>query len=98
MGRFPSGVFALWYPLTERARVDAFFEGLLALKLPPTLVLELMIAGETSPLKMKGCGLVVLNPPWQFDREARPILNWLAEVLAQAPGAGARCRWLVPEK
>ena len=35
--RLPGAVMAVWYPLTERARVDAFFAELLALKLPPTL-------------------------------------------------------------
>jgi len=97
LARLPGGVYALWYPLTERARVDAFFDGLLGLKLPPTLFLELTVAGEASALKMKGCGLVVLNPPWQFDREAGPMLAWLAKTLAQESGAGSRCRWLVPE-
>ncbi len=97
LARLPAGVFALWYPLTERARVDAFLAGLLDLKLPPTLALELTVAGERSALKMKGCGLVVLNPPWQFDREAGPLLAWLAEALAREPGGSSRCRWLVPE-
>ena len=46
---------------------------------------------------MRGCGLVVVNPPWQFDREAGPLLEFLAGALAQAPGAGARLNWLVPE-
>ncbi len=95
--RLPSAVFAIWYPLTERARVDAFFGELLALKLPPTLELELTVAGEQSAVKMKGCGLVVINPPWQFDGEARKMLEWLAGALAQEPGGQARCRWLVPE-
>jgi 23S rRNA (adenine2030-N6)-methyltransferase len=95
--RLPSAVFAIWYPLTERARVDAFYAELLALKLPPTLELELTVVGEQSLAKMKGCGLAVINPPWQFDGEARKILEWLAEALAQEPGGGTRCRWLVPE-
>jgi 23S rRNA (adenine2030-N6)-methyltransferase len=95
--RLPAAVFAIWYPLTERARVDAFYSELLALKLPPTLELELTVAGEQSVLKMKGCGLAVINPPWQFDAEAGPILEWLAGVLAQEPGGRAKCRWLVPE-
>ena len=95
--RLPNGVFVLWYPLTERARVDAFFDGLLGLKLPPTFAMELMVAGERSALKLKGCGLVVLNPPWQFDREAETLLAWLAAALAQEPGGGGRGRWLVPE-
>ncbi|MEI7551161.1 MAG: 23S rRNA (adenine(2030)-N(6))-methyltransferase RlmJ [Verrucomicrobiota bacterium] len=96
--RLPSAVYAIWYPLTERARVDAFFAELLALPLPPTLELELTVAGEQSALKMKGCGLVVINPPWQFDGEARRMLDWLAGALAQEPGGRAKSRWLVPER
>ena len=95
--RLRGGVFAVWYPLTERARVDAFFAELLALKPPPTLELELAIAGESSPLKLRGCGLAVINPPWQFDRAAGALLEFLGGALAQAPGGGGRVRWLVPE-
>jgi 23S rRNA (adenine2030-N6)-methyltransferase len=95
--RFPSGVYALWYPLTERAKVEAFFEELLSLSPPPTLAAELAVAGEGGALKMRGCGLVIINPPWQFDALAEPMLAYLAELLAQGPGAGARITWLVPE-
>ena len=97
LARLSSAVIAIWYPLTERARVDAFFAELLALKLPPTLEMELMIAGEQSTLKLKGCGLVLINPPWKFDTEAKQLLEWMAKALAQEPGGGVRMRWLVPE-
>ncbi len=95
--RLPGGVFALWYPLTERARTDLFFSELRALELPPTLVAELAIAGEGADLKMKGCGLVIVNPPWQFDRTAGPMMAFLATALAQKPGGSGRIEWLVPE-
>ncbi len=93
--RLPAGTFAIWYPLTERARVDDFFAELRTRRLPPTLVAELII-NPAAP-KMKGCGLVIVNPPWQFDREAEELAVWLAGALAQAPGAGAQVWWLVPE-
>lgn len=96
--RLPGGVFVVWYPLTERARVDRFFASVRELRPPPALIAELTIAGEASPLKMKGCGLLVLNPPWQFDREADGVLEFLASALAQAPGGAGRVEWLVPEK
>lgn len=95
--RLPGGVFALWYPLTERARADELFRELVQLKLSPTFVVEMAVAGEGSGLKMRGCGMVILNPPWQFDHLAKGFLPRLAEALAQAPGAGATARWLVPE-
>lgn len=98
LGRLPAGVFAIWYPLTERARVDRFFDELKTLALPPTAVWELTIAGESAAFKMRGCGLVVINPPWRFERVADPMLAELARRLAQAPGAETRTEWLVAEK
>ena len=97
IARLAGGTFAVWYPLTERARVDAFFTELQALRLPPTLAAELTIAGELSPLKMRGCGLLVVNPPWQFDGVAKNLLQDLAGRLEQEPGANARIDWIVAE-
>ncbi len=94
--RLPGGTFVVWYPLTERARIEEFFARLRTLSLPPTLAVEMVVA-PIAP-KLKGCGLVILNPPWQFEREAEPLAQWLAGVLAQSPGGGAALRWLVPEK
>jgi len=95
--RLPGGTFAVWYPLTERARVDAFLDELGALELPPMFIAEVTIAGDSAPMKMKGCGLAVLNPPWQIDRVIAPLMPVLAELLAQEPGGSGRLRWLVPE-
>lgn len=95
--RFVSGVFAVWYPLTERARVEEFFDAVRQLRPPPTLAVELSIAGPDSPIKLKGCGLLVINPPWQFDESAGALLKFLGPVLVQAPGGGERIEWLVRE-
>lgn len=95
--RFRTGVYAIWYPITERARVDDFLGAIVGLRPPPTLAAELMIAGHDSDLKMKGCGLVVINPPWKFDEAAAAIVEFLAAELAQAPGGGGRVSWLVRE-
>lgn len=95
--RFATGIFAVWYPLTTRARADEFLGALRALGPPPTLACELTIAGANAAIKMKGCGLVVINPPWQFAREATAMLAFLATALAQAPGGEGRTDWIVPE-
>lgn len=96
--RFPSAVLTIWYPLTERARVQEFLGGIVALNPPPTLTAELAIAGDYSARKLKGCGLAVINPPWRFEAEASAAVDYLAPVLAQEPGGGSRVSWLVPEK
>jgi len=95
--RLPGGVFAVWYPLTERARVDDFFAELQAMRPPPTLAAEVSIVGDAADVKMKGSGLVIVNPPWQFERVAEPMLEYLGRVLAQGPGGGGRLTWLVRE-
>jgi 23S rRNA (adenine2030-N6)-methyltransferase len=95
--RAPAATIVVWYPLTERARVDAFFADLVMLALPPTFAFELTIVGPMHPMKMKGCGLVVINPPWELDRELAPTATWLAEMLAQDQGGRAELRWLVKE-
>jgi 23S rRNA (adenine2030-N6)-methyltransferase len=98
LARLPSATFAVWYPLTARARVDSFFRDLLALKkLPPCYTVELLIGGEGANLKLWGCGVLVLNPPWGLERVLGPMAEWLARVLAQAPGASGGVHWLVRE-
>lgn len=96
--RAPATTILVWYPLTERARVDAFFEELVMINPPPCFAYELTVVGPMHPMKMKGCGVVVINPPWEFDRELTPMSTWLTEMLAQDHGGRAELRWLVKEK
>lgn len=95
--RMPSAVFAVWYPLTLRARADDFLAEVKVLAPPSALGCELTVAGDASDVKLKGCGLLVINPPWQFEAEARAILEFLAPLLRRESGAGARVDWLVRE-
>jgi 23S rRNA (adenine2030-N6)-methyltransferase len=95
--RLPGAVVAVWYPITERARTDEFQYALRDLAVP-TLFAELTIAGDGSQLRMKGCGLVVLNPPWQIEAEFRAVLPTLVEKLRVDAGGGGIVRWLVPER
>jgi 23S rRNA (adenine2030-N6)-methyltransferase len=98
VARMPGATFAIWYPVTQRARVDAFLAELERHPLPPTWCAEVTIAGEDAGLKMRGSGMVVVNPPWQLDLELGPVLAWLAQVLARAPGAEGRLTWRVRER
>ena len=95
--RLPGAVVAVWYPITERARTDEFQYALRELAVP-TLFTELTIAGAGSLLRMKSCGLLVLNPPWQIEAEFRSVMPTLVQKLRVDEGAGGIVRWLVPEK
>ncbi|MBA4137276.1 MAG: 23S rRNA (adenine(2030)-N(6))-methyltransferase RlmJ [Opitutus sp.] len=97
--RFPSGVYAIWYPITERAKSDRFIAEIAASPFaPPTVCAELQIAGDSAEVRMKGCGLLVLNPPWRIDEEFRAVLPALVEKLQLDAGASARVSWPVPER
>lgn len=95
--RWPTGMYALWYPIKSREPVARFHADLVMLGLPKTLVAEVMIDTGDAPDRLNGAGLVLVNPPWKLDEALSSLLPWLAGVLA--PGAGlARLDWLVAEK
>jgi 23S rRNA (adenine2030-N6)-methyltransferase len=98
LARLASGVFAIWFPMTQRVRADEFFAELERLGLPPTLLIEVSVAGEQVGLRMRGSGLLIVNPPWKFEDKLRPSLESLQRILAQAPGGRAEIHWLVPDK
>jgi 23S rRNA (adenine2030-N6)-methyltransferase len=89
--RFPGGTYAVWYPLTDRAVPDGFFEGLADTGVE-AFAAELVIDPKAS--RIRGCGVAVVNPPWRFDGEARTILAYLEEKLALSDGAQGSVRWV----
>ena len=95
--RSPAAVFAVWYPLTARASTAPLFLALRERRLAPALVAELRIQSEAVEVGLGGCGLAILNPPWQFDAEMRPVLEYLARKLALDSDARCQLDWLVPE-
>jgi 23S rRNA (adenine2030-N6)-methyltransferase len=95
--RFATGVFVLWYPLMEPAAMHGFERGILATGIRKILQLELSVLPEGWTVSLRGCGLLVVNPPFGFDLGARPMLEWLRPVLSEAGEGSVRVRWLVPE-
>jgi 23S rRNA (adenine2030-N6)-methyltransferase len=94
--RFATGVYALWYPLMAPAAMRDFERKLVATGLRRMFVAELETR-RAAAASLRGCGLLVLNPPFGFVEEARTTVAWLAPVLAiDAPGC-SRAEWLVPE-
>jgi 23S rRNA (adenine2030-N6)-methyltransferase len=95
--RFATGVYAVWYPLMETAAVRAFERGMAATGIRKILRLEFSVLPEKWTASLRGCGLLVVNPPFGFDREAREILRWLQPVLAVEGKGSWSVEWLVPE-
>jgi 23S rRNA (adenine2030-N6)-methyltransferase len=95
--RFPSGTYVIWYPIKDSASVGAFKSLLCTLPLPPTLAVEFTIYANDPPDRLNGCGLVVLNPPWQIASELATLAAALCEQLAVEKGATSALEWLREE-
>jgi 23S rRNA (adenine2030-N6)-methyltransferase len=92
IGRLPGGTYAVWYPLTGRASPGGFADTLKSAGLP-ALAVE-MVTDPDAP-RMRGCGVLIVNPPWRFDQEASLILSYLGSVIYQRHGAQGSVRWIV---
>jgi 23S rRNA (adenine2030-N6)-methyltransferase len=93
--RWATGIFAIWYPLLEPPAMRGFERDVVATGVRKILQLELSVHAEGSTEALRGCGMLVANPPYRFDGEAEVIVAWLAKALATE--GGHRVRWLVPE-
>jgi 23S rRNA (adenine2030-N6)-methyltransferase len=87
--RSRGAVQAAWYPIKHRAPVRAFRAMVEAAALRDVVAAELWLREPTDPARLNGCGLLVANPPWGFEAEARGILAALLDRLgAGEPGEG----------
>jgi 23S rRNA (adenine2030-N6)-methyltransferase len=85
--KFPTGVFAAWYPVKHRAPVRVFFEALRLAGLRDVLAAEFLRRPATDPARLNGSGLAIINPPYRFAETAAPILEALRRVLGEPGGS-----------
>ena len=95
--RWPTGIYALWYPIKDLPPVRRFHAQLRQSGIGKIMLTELLVRAATSAESLNGSGLVIVNPPWRLAAALVPLLSWLGERLAQGPGAAGTWRWLVPE-
>ena len=95
--RWVTGVYAIWYPLMEPGAIRDFMRSVEKSGIRRVLRLELRVKKQEPDTPIPGCGMLVVNPPWKFDAEARPLLDWLSQALSQDGAGGAKVDWLVPE-
>jgi 23S rRNA (adenine2030-N6)-methyltransferase len=80
--RFATGTYAIWYPIKNRAYIDQLHRATQEVVKQPILVTELSIYEEVSPLHLNGSGLLIVNPPWELDRQIQDFLPWLWKNLS----------------
>ena len=96
--KWPTGVFAIWYPIKDRAMIDRFEKKMIKTGIRRQLICEVCVWPDDTPVGLNGCGLLVINPPWKFSEVADEALQWLFPHLRMSENGGhAAVRWLVGE-
>jgi 23S rRNA (adenine2030-N6)-methyltransferase len=95
--RFATGVFVIWYPLMEPAAVRGFERDIAQSGIRRILKLELSVLPAAWRDGMRGSAVLVVNPPYHFDRTAGPMLGWLWKALSPAGEGAHAVKWLVGE-
>lgn len=97
LSRWPNGTFAVWYPIKASRETQRLHAALQNSGLKKLLLAELGVRPADSPLGLNGSGLVIANPPWQFDEEIAHALREAHAALAPDGAGGTSVRWLVGE-
>jgi 23S rRNA (adenine2030-N6)-methyltransferase len=92
--RWPGGLYALWYPLKDPHEVERFVAALRATAIPKIFRAELTIRNPSTPPRLFGTGMVVVNPPFTLEGELHELLPALAEVLADEGRGRWRLEWI----
>ena len=88
--KWPTGIFALWYPLKSLREADAIDAEVTTGLGANVARLELWVEPPGRFTRLAGTGLVVVNPPWHLDEDARCLLPALAERLGRGAGSSSR--------
>ncbi len=103
--RWPSGCYALWYPIKATGAAAKFHGALLHTQIRRVLCVELYPRLRTAQTSLAGSGVIIVNPPWQSDVVLRATLPTLATHLADDDAdlhpdealLRARVEWLIGE-
>lgn len=101
--RFPTGTYAIWYPVIGRPEAHALSRKLKAMStrlqrawvqaelnigLTPTEGTSTKVAQGRAQTSMRASGMHVINPPFTLAQTLRESLPWVLKALREPNGAG----------
>lgn len=84
--RFPTGTYALWYPVVSRQRIDDMERNLVRSGVKNIQLFELGVAPDSEEYGMTASGMIVINPPWTLWQAMATALPLLADWLSDGEG------------
>jgi 23S rRNA (adenine2030-N6)-methyltransferase len=98
--RWAHGVYVVWYPILPARQHKDMLTALRAHITRKTLVSEIYVQSDKAKQQrvgMIGSGMLIINPPWQFEHNITEIGKWLVPALKQDNNAHHALQWLVTE-
>jgi 23S rRNA (adenine2030-N6)-methyltransferase len=92
--RFPTGVFAAWYPIKDERTTNAWHAACARALAAPLLVSELWLYPRDARAALNGSGLLIVNPPWRMLERMQVWLPQLQGYLKVGSGGGNSARML----
>lgn len=94
--RFPTGTYAIWYPIKSPEPVRHFHRQLAASGIRRILTAEIHLA-PLNNFQLNGSGMTIVNPPWKLEEQLRDLLPELLVALGAEMDGETRLEWTVPE-
>src|SRR3954469_13707251 len=96
--KWPTGIYAIWYPIKDTRETESFARRIAGLGIARILRAELTLSARGEE-RLRGSGLILVNPPWRLEGELGVLYPTLAAALSgAAKGATTRIGWLTGEK
>ncbi|GGA36816.1 23S rRNA (adenine(2030)-N(6))-methyltransferase RlmJ [Pelagibacterium lentulum] len=95
--RWPTGIYAYWYPIKDPRDVSAYGAALKATGIKKILRLELTIRAASTPPRLHGSGMIIINPPFMLEAEMQAILPFLAKRLSDENRGRFSIQWIAGE-
>ena len=77
--KWPQGIYAIWYPIKRLQEQPLFIKKIKYVHGEiPALNTQLLLK-KLQP-GLQGCGMYIINPPWQFEKMLTTFVPWLEEL------------------
>ncbi|MEE9320969.1 MAG: 23S rRNA (adenine(2030)-N(6))-methyltransferase RlmJ [Granulosicoccus sp.] len=95
--KFSNGIYAIWYPVVDRRKIDAMETRLIKSGIKNVQRFELGIDKDSTERGMTASGMIVINPPWTLFEKMSDLLPKLAQQLTQGDELYFKCDVLSAE-
>ncbi len=95
--KMPTACFALWYPVTERERINKLERQIKQSKIKNVCLFELGIEKDKTEKGMSSAGMIIINPPFTLFSQMEKLLPELAQIITQDSVSHYRCEQLKKE-